>query len=264
GLTVLAELLKAYPKHSFLYLGDTARVPYGTRSSSLVIRYALEATWFLTRYPLDCLVIGCNTVSAVAIPSLRAANPNVAILDVITPGAQSAVESTVTGKIMVLATEGTIASRAYEKAIHALEPEAEVIGIPCPLLVSLAEEGITKGEIPESIIRHYISKKLDEEIDTIVLGCTHFPLFRNTVQAIVGDKIKVVDSTGPLVKKLKTYLTPIGDSTKQRLRMFTTDLPERFMKIGVTFLERPIDEPTLLDLESMFYRQYHQYKDEDY
>lgn len=266
GLTVLAELLKAYPSHSFLYLGDTARVPYGTRSSELVIRYALEAEWFLTRYPLDCFVIACNTVSAVALTALHAATPNIAILDVITPGAQAAVDATTTGKIMVVATEGTIASHAYEKAIHALEPEAEVVGIPCPLLVSLAEEGVISGNIPESIIRYYIEERLaqDPEIDTIVLGCTHFPLLKPVFKKIVGDSIHVVDSALPLVHRLKPYLTPTTENSRPRLRMFTTDLPERFMRIGAAFLERPLEEPTLLDLESMYSNHHRQYQNENY
>ncbi len=253
GLTVLEELRKAYPTHSFLYLGDTARVPYGTKSAAIVTRYALEAAWFLSRYPLECFVIGCNTVSAVAIPALRAAYSNLPILEVVTPGAQAAVEATITKQILVLGTEGTISSGAYQRALHAIDPEIEVHGVACPFFVPLAEEGVVEGPLVKLAIEMYIKKCFENsDIDTVVLGCTHYPLLRKTIQEVVGEKIKVVDSAGLLVKKLKNYLIhPI--ESRPRLRMFVTDHPGRFMRVGKRFLEGNLEEPTQIDLEEMFY-----------
>lgn len=252
GLTVLAQLRKMFPKHSFLYLGDTARVPYGTKSATMVIRYALESAWFLSRYPLDCLVIGCNTVSAVAITALKGAYPDLPILEVINPGAQAAVEATQNKRILILGTEGTIASRAYQKAIHSIDAEIEVFGIACNLFVPLAEEGIFDGPICKMIAQEYLQEALKQEVDTIVLGCTHYPLLRKTIQEVAGENIQIVDSAIPLAKKLKTSLV-LPDQEKPRLRIFTTDIPHRFMKIARFFLEENIEEPTHIDLEAMFY-----------
>lgn len=256
GLTVLTEIRKAYPNNSFLYLGDTARVPYGTKSGSMVTRYALEATWFLSRYPLECFVVACNTVSAVAMQALRAAHPNTPILEVVTPGAQAAVEASQTKQILVLGTEGTISSGAYQKAIHAIDPEIEVYGVPCPLFVPLAEEGIISGPIAKMTAEMYLQEHLkDRDIDTVVLGCTHYPLLRKVIQEVVGEKINVVDSVGPLIKKLRSYLVhPIEG--RPRLRMFVTDHSERFMRIGRRFLEGNLEEPTQIDLEEMFYENH--------
>lgn len=253
GLTVLAELRKKYNDRSFLYLGDTARVPYGTKSKSTVIRYALEAAWFLNRYPLDCLVIGCNTVSAVAIPALRASYPNLPILEVVTPGSEAAVQSTESKEIIVLGTEGTIASGAYRQAIHSIDPEINVISKACPLFVPLAEENIREGELPLLAVKRYLEDILTPEVDTIVLGCTHYPLLKNVIQEFVGENIKIVDSAAPLSHKLVKYLSPELEGGP-RMRIFTTDFPERFMQIGVHFLEAPIEDPTHIDLEEMFYK----------
>ena len=206
GLTVLAELRKTFPKHSFLYLGDTARVPYGTKSATMVIRYALESAWFLSRYPLDCLVIGCNTVSAVAISALKGAYPDLPILEVIHPGAQAAVEASENKRILVLGTEATIASRAYQQAIHSLDPEIDVFGIACNLFVPLAEEGILDGPIPKMIAEEYLKEALKNDVDTIVLGCTHYPLLKKVIQEVAGEKIKIVDSAVSLARKLQSSL----------------------------------------------------------
>ncbi len=252
GLTVLAELRKQYPNNSFLYLGDTARVPYGTKSPVMVTRYALEAAWFLSRYPLECFVIACNTVSAVALPALRAAHPDIPILEVVTPGALSAVEATQNKQILVLGTEGTIASGAYQKAIHALDPEIEVYGVACPLFVPLAEEGIVSGPIVKMTVQMYLEPFLKKEIDTIVLGCTHYPLLRNAIQEAVGENVKVVDSVAPLTKRLRSHLIHTIEG-RPRLRIFVTDHSDRFMRIGRRFLDGNLDEPTQIDLEEMFY-----------
>lgn len=251
GLTVLASLRKAYSNRSFLYLGDTARVPYGTKSATTVTRYALESAWFLTRYPLEALVVACNTVSAVALPALRAAYPNIPIFGVVVPGARAAVEATNNKQVAVLATEGTIASGAYQEAIHAIDPDIDVIGRPCPLFVPLVEEGILTGSIPRMVVEHYLNGLQEKGIDTIVLGCTHYPLLREVIQEVVGNGVHIVDSTTYLVHELSGALaTP---PKEPRLRVFTTDFPERFMKIGARFLGSVVGEPTRIDLEEMVY-----------
>lgn len=254
GLTVLSVLRKAYPNRSFLYLGDTARVPYGTKSPDVVTQYALEAAWFLSRYPLDALVVACNTVSSVALPALHAAYPNIPILGVVIPGAKAAVEATKTGQVVVLGTEGTIASGSYRKAVQALNLEVEVTGIACPLFVPLVEEGILSGPIPKLAVEHYLAGRINDQIDTIVLGCTHYPLLREVIQEVAGSRVTIVDSAIPLAQELASHLPPCS-ATEGKLRIFTTDFSERFMRIGAKFLGSRVMEPTRIDLEEMLYSE---------
>lgn len=252
GLTVLSALRATYPNRAFLYLGDTARVPYGTKSPEVVTQYALESAWFLSRFPLDAIVVACNTVSAVALPALHATYPNIPIFGVVGPGARAAVEATQSKQIAVLGTEGTIASGAYRKAVHALDPEIEVTGIACPLFVPLVEEGILGGQIPRLAVEHYLHDKIGPAIDTVVLGCTHYPLLREVIQDVVGARVKIVDSALSLAHELVSYL-PVTPRGEPRLRIFTTDSPERFMRIGARFLGSQVVEPTRINLEEMIY-----------
>jgi glutamate racemase len=252
GLTVLSVLRHTYPNRSFLYLGDTARVPYGTKSPEVVTQYALESAWFLSRFPLDAIVVACNTVSAVAMPALHATYPDIPIFGVVGPGARAAVEATRSKQIAVLGTEGTIASGAYRKAVHANDPEIEVTGIACPLFVPLVEEGILSGQIAKLAVEHYLAGKIAKEIDTVVLGCTHYPLLREVIQEVVGPQIKIVDSAAPLAQELSAHL-PAAPRGEARLRIFTTDSPERFMRIGARFLGSAVVEPTRINLEEMIY-----------
>lgn len=251
GLTVLSALRRAYPQHNFIYLGDTARVPYGTKSEAIVTRYALELTAFLNRYPLTALIVACNTASAVAIPALRVTYPKLPVLGVVEPGAQAALRATQSKRIVVLGTEATIASGAYREAVHKLDAAVEVIGIACPLFVPLAEEGLLEGELPQLAARHYLKDMDRWNVDTVLLGCTHYPLLRKTIEKAVGPEICVVDSAIPLVEELEKYLPP---ESGKSLRVFTTDSPQRFMRIGEKFLGAPVIEPTRISIEDMVYQ----------
>lgn len=249
GLTVLGALREAFPAVDFVYLGDTARVPYGTKSGEVVTRYALEAAWYLTRQPLAALVVACNTASAVAIPALRRAHPQLPVLGVVEPGARAAVAASVSGGILVLGTEGTVASGAYPRAIAALDRAAMVRAVACPLFVPLAEEGLVAGPIPELAAAHYLDGVLDAEVDTVVLGCTHYPLLHEVIAGRVGPSRRIVDSAAPLVDELRPFVATAGGAG--RLSVCTTDHPARFLRIGRRFLGSPVTEPTRVDLEAL-------------
>ncbi len=250
GLTVLGALREAFPGTDFVYLGDTARVPYGTKSAAVVTRYALEAAWYLSQRPLAALIVACNTASAAAIPALRRAHPDLPIFGVVEPGARAAVTASQSGGILVLGTEGTVASGAYSRAISALDSRAVVREVACPLFVPLAEEGLVSGAIPELAASHYLDAVLDDSIDTVVLGCTHYPLLHDVIAGRAGSHRRIVDSAVSLVDELRPWVdrVPAGEGA---LSVFTTDHPARFLRIGRRFLGSPVTEPTRVDLEGL-------------
>ena len=198
GLTVTAAIAKLLPQERLVYLGDTARLPYGTKSAETVSRYAVQATRALMRFDVKLIVVACNTASAVALPVLTAALAPVPIIGVVEPGARAAVDATHSGRIAVIATEGTVRGGAYVRAIHALMPEAHVEQKACPLFVALAEEGWTEGDVPESAARRYLGQMFaqDEAPDTLVLGCTHFPLIAGVVRRHLPPSTRLLSQPG--------------------------------------------------------------------
>ncbi len=182
GLTVQRAILDALPAVDTIYLGDTARLPYGSKSAETVTQYSLKNARFLARHEIDLLVVACNTASAVAIPALQAELP-VPVLGVVEPGARAAVRATRTGRVGVIGTQGTVASGAYQRAIHALRPDAEVVARACPLFVPLAEEGWTDPADPvvQGIVDRYLAPLRTAGVDTLVLGCTHYPLLKAAI-----------------------------------------------------------------------------------
>jgi glutamate racemase len=258
GLTVLKALMRELPRESFVYLGDTARLPYGTKSPSTVARYALQAAEALTGYDIKCLVVACNTASAVGLPAVRAHIAPVPVIGVIEPGAEAACAASRSGRIAVIATEGTVRGRAYEQAIRRGRPEAEVHARPAPLFVALAEEGLAEGPIAEALAHHYLDPLFASSggapaPDTLVLGCTHFPMLVGAIRAAVGPEVCIVDSAETTARRVREALTAAGlanGSGPGGLRLLATDAPERFARIGAHFLERPIPpgEVTLIDL----------------
>lgn len=261
GLTVLAALRQALPGMQFAYLGDTARVPYGTKSADVVRRYALEAAWFLAQEPLAALVIACNSASAVAVEAVAAAHPQVPVYGVIEPGARAAVAATRSGRIGVLATEGTVASGAYPRAIAALRPDAVVLQAACPLFVPLAEEGWTEGQVPSLIAQRYLEPVLAAGVDTLVLGCTHYPLLRDVIARVAGPEVCIVDSAAPLAAEVASRLAarPVAGSASQAVpppeatgvRYVTTDDPARFIRVGVRFAGEAVERAERVDLEGL-------------
>jgi glutamate racemase len=254
GLTVLRAIQTALPGERFVYLGDTARLPYGAKSAETVTRYAAQATRALMRYDVKMVVIACNTASAVALPVVRAALAPVPVVGVVEPGARAAVASSISGRIGVLATEGTVRGGAYARAIHALKPAAQVSQAACPLFVALAEEGWTEGEVPRLTAERYVRPLIAEaRVDTLVLGCTHFPLLAQAIAAAAGHGVTLVDSAATTAQEVKAALLARGllrDAGNGDVKFLATDAPERFARVGAAFLGQAIDAPgvELIDL----------------
>lgn len=242
GLTVLRALREALPHESFLYLGDTARLPYGTKSDQTVERYAKQAAQVLVDRGVKLLVVACNTVSAVAVDTLRGKFGPLPVVGVVEPGAEAACAATSSGHILITGTEGTVRGGAYERAIRRRRPDAVVLGQPCPLFVALAEEAWTQGEVPELAARRYLAPHLasDAALDTIVLGCTHFPVLSTVVQRVVGSGVIVVDSAMTTAAAVLALLEQLGLATADprpgNLSLLATDDAERFARVGSGFL----------------------------
>jgi glutamate racemase len=245
GLTVLRAIQSALPNERFVYLGDTARLPYGAKSAETVTRYATQATRALMRYDVKMVVVACNTASAVALPVVRAALDPVPVLGVVEPGARAAVAASRSGRIGVLATEGTVRGGAYARAIHALKPSAHVAQAACPLFVALAEEGWTEGEVPRLAAERYIRPLIAAPgVDTLVLGCTHFPLLAGAIAAAAGPGVTLVDSAETTAIEVKAALSARGllrASVGGGVKFLATDAAERFARVGSAFLGQPID-----------------------
>lgn len=242
GLTVFKAIRELLPQENLLYLGDTARVPYGTRSRDTIRKYTEMAASKLVGYDIKMLVIACNTATSAALPALRDQFPDLLVIGVIEPGAASACAATSGKRIGVIATEATIRGNAYQGAIKQILPEAKVICKACTLLVPLAEEGWVDGEIAESITSKYLGEIFSnvDAPDTLLLGCTHFPLFRNTIQKLVGPDVRIVDSAIATAKEAQAQLAShdlLNQNGKPGKSAFlTTDNLERFVKTGRHFL----------------------------
>jgi len=244
GLTVLKEILRELPYESTIYLGDTARVPYGIRSPETVIRYSFENTRFLSSKDIKLLVVACNTASSV---SLEAIKKSVAIpvIGVIEPGAKAAAQSTKNKKIGVIGTEATVRSNSYTKAIEAIDKSVEVFGFACPLFVPLVEEGWTEGDIATMIAKRYLDGIKDKGIDTLVLGCTHYPLLKKVISEVMGDGVQLIDSAIETSREIRNILEVLDMKTEQKgaptREFYVTDSPERFLKVADNFLGKKIE-----------------------
>ena len=255
GLTVASAIAKRLPDEHLVYLGDTARLPYGTKSAETVTRYAVQATRALMRHQPKLIVVACNTASAVALPVLTAAYAPVPVLGVVEPGARAAVAASKGGPIAVIATEGTVKGGAYVRAIHALKPNAKVVQRACPLFVALAEEGWTDGDVPERAAERYLHDMFaaPERPDTLVLGCTHFPVLVQPIAKAVGRNVALVDSAATTAQEVETLLDTRALRRQGPPKVPTlmgTDAPERFARVGSGFFGRTIapDQVELVDL----------------
>ncbi|GBE37259.1 glutamate racemase 1 [bacterium BMS3Bbin07] len=244
GLTVLREILNLMPRENMIYLGDTARVPYGIRSSETVTKYAMENTEFLLGKKIKLIVVACNTVSAISLDTLKK-KTDVPVVGVLFPGAEAAIRSTRNRRIGVIGTETTIHSSAYHRAITSLNPETEVLGVPCPLFVPLVEEGWTDGEVTRKVATRYLEGLKESNIDTLVLGCTHYPLLKGIINEVMGDGITLIDSAVETARVVGEILKGAGllrknDAPPER-KFFVTDSPDRFRKVGERFLGHKIE-----------------------
>jgi glutamate racemase len=252
GLTVLREIMRVLPQEDTLYFGDTARVPYGSKSPETVTRYAGEIGGFLLKRDIKLLVVACNTASAVALPSLKR-QMSIPVVGVIEPGARRAVEVTRSGRIGVIGTSGTIRSSAYTRAIKRLQPEAVVLTRACPLFVPLVEEGWTDNQVARLTAQNYLQELQEAEIDTLVLGCTHYPLLKSLIADVMGTSVTLVDSaeeTAYTVADIlagKCMLRPVSE--KGNHQYFVSDVPAGFVRVGNRFLRGRLGDVFQVNLE---------------
>ncbi len=256
GLTVARAIRAALPAEDILYLGDTARVPYGTRSPRTIVRYARACASLLSRRGIKVLVVACNTVSAVALEMLRV-ELDIPVLGVIEPGARAAVGATVSHRVGVIATAGTVASGAYPRAVAAASTRAEVFAVQAPLLVPLVEEGWLEGDVPRLAVERYLALLAPHGVDTVVLGCTHYPLLRAVIDEashrLLGPEARVVDSAEATAHELREFLasrgaeTPVTDRVGA-LHMMVTDRPQMFADVAARFLGHAVDDVEVVDL----------------
>ena len=245
GLTVLKAIQDALPHENLIYLGDTARLPYGTKSPASIERYATQAAAKLQEQGIKLLVVACNTASAVALDALRETMAPVPVVGVVEPGATAAVAAHAGGRHLVLATEATVRLGAYSRAISERDPGAEVREQACEMLVALAEEGWSDGDIARAIVRRYLDEADGHDPDTIILGCTHFPLLKSTIQAVADSHVTIVDSASTTANVVRAALTADGSgrasASPGSLRLLATDGATRFARVGGRFLGRRLN-----------------------
>ncbi len=250
GLTVVHRLIEALPHEHFIYLGDTARYPYGTKSAEVVSRYTIENADFLLEKGVKLLVVACNTMSAVALETLRA-HTAVPIVGVIEPGARAALAATRNRKVGVIGTDATIGSGSYTRALRALDPGLEIYTRACPLFVALAEEGWVENDIARAAVATYLASLRQSRIDTLVLGCTHYPLLARTIADYLGPDVQLVDSATETAREVGALLAAQGLAAAGRERgatsFFVTDVPDRFIKVGSRFLGSAVESAVRIE-----------------
>ena len=241
GLTVVREIIRQLPSENIVYFGDTARVPYGTKSRDTVINYSEQIVHFLMTKEVKAIVIACNTATSYALDVLKD-KLDIPIIGVVRPGAITAVNATRNGRIGIIATEGTVGSKIYPRVIREYNPEIQVVQKACPLFVSLVEEGWTNDPVTDEVARRYLRSLLDSNIDTLVLGCTHYPLLRKTIGRIVGEGVTLVNPAYETACSLRTLLQQEGlyrERGKTSYNFFVSDGAERFSKFANSIL--PVD-----------------------
>jgi glutamate racemase len=249
GLTVVHRLLEAVPAEDLVYLGDTARWPYGTKSAEVVTRYAHEDTEFLLEQGVKLIVVACNTVSSVALEHLRA-HFDVLFIGVIEPGARAAVAATRNRKVGVIGTETTIASGSYTRALRALDPGLEIYTRACPLFVPLAEEGWVANDVARETAALYLASMRQSRIDTLILACTHYPLLAETIAAYLGPEVQLVDSATETAREVAATLAARGIARpggRGTASFFVTDVPDRFVRIGGRFLGSAVESAVRIE-----------------
>ena len=249
GLTVVQAIAEALPRETLIYLGDTARTPYGTKSADVVRRYSEENAQFLVEQGIKLLVVACNTASAAALDLLQE-RLEIPVIGVIEPGAAAAVRASRKHKIGVIGTEATIRSGCYTRALRAVEPRVEVYTRACPLFVPLAEEGWVDNEIAERVARQYLATLRRSGIDALVLGCTHYPLLRGVIGAVMGPEVKLVDSARATAQAVRAALRSARLARgrgRGAASFYVTDAPDRFVKVGARFLGAQVDSAVQIE-----------------
>ncbi|MBU2063522.1 MAG: glutamate racemase [Candidatus Omnitrophica bacterium] len=245
GLTVLKEIRHILPQEQIIYFGDTARVPYGPKSRETVLKFSIENILFLLKHKVKLIVVACNTSSSVALNRVENSF-RVPIIGVIKPGAEQALNLTRNGRIGIIGTRTTIRSRAYEKQIKQKKQNMKIYSVACPLFVPLVEEGWTGNRITREIARMYLAPFKKYRIDTLVLGCTHYPLLKNVIKEVLGARVRLVDSAKQVAKQVSCILKDkqmlaLGNRTKRpKIHFFVSDEPASFAKLGKKFLGIPL------------------------
>lgn len=237
GLTVTKEIVKLLPHESIIYVGDTARVPYGTRSKEVITKFAKELTNFLLKRKVKFLVVACNTISSVALSQIKKISP-VPVMGVIIPAVKKATQVSKNKKIGIIGTQGTIASKAYEQEIKKIDPKIKVVSSACPLFVPLAEEGLGSHKATKLLAQDYLKDIIFAGIDSLILGCTHYPILSEIISKTVGPKITLIDSAEPTARQLKMDLEKnnlLSTNSKPTLEFFVTDAPERVCQVASGF-----------------------------
>ena len=258
GLTVVKQLLRLLPKENLVYFGDTARVPYGTKSKKLIQQYALEDAAFLMKFGIKLLVIACNSASAAAVELLQSILP-IPVTGVINPGVEAAIRESKNKKIGVIGTTATISSNAYNDSLKQIDKDVQIFGQPCPILVSLVEEGWVDEEVTRLAVRKYLEPLLLAKIDTLILGCTHYPVIKDLIQKEAGKDVQLIDSgeeTARVVKKMLTDLDIYRHAhDKGKIDFYVSDIPGKFDEVGTRFLGQPLVNAQRVDFDQFLIRE---------
>ena len=253
GLTVAREIMRHLPNENIVYFGDTARVPYGSKSRDNIIRYSRQIIHFLQTKGVKAIVIACNTASALALDVVRD-EIEIPIIGVVEPGARAALEMSETHRIGVIGTEATIRSCMYEKIIRKLNPEASVVEMACPLFVPLVEEGFAKHDVTKEIIDYYLAPLLETDIDSLILGCTHYPLLRSRIREYVGDRITLVNPAYETAMDLRALLQARNmENTDEQehgtYSFYVSDAADKFKQFANSILPYDIDRTKQINIE---------------
>lgn len=256
GLTVMREIMRQMPNEKIVYFGDTARVPYGSKSKETVTRYSRQIVRFLETHDVKTIVVACNTASAYALDELEK-EIDIPMIGVVKPGARAAAEATRNGKIGVIATEATIGSRIYNQYIEKLNHNVTIWGKACPLFVPLVEEGLLQDPVTDEIAKRYLSELIDLDIDTLILGCTHYPLIRSTLGKIMGEKVTLVNPAYETARELKSMLLKKGLLNQEepglgsnRYQFYVSDTTEKFIRFANSIIKYGILSAKQVNIEA--------------
>ena len=254
GLTVVKSLYSFLPNENIIYFGDTARVPYGSKSNATVIEYSLQNAHFLSKKNVKLIVVACNTASSIALEELRT-KFNIPIIGMIEPGAQAAMQKTKNGKIGIIGTESTVSNKAYSKTLLNLNPNLNITEKACPLFVPLAEEGWINHKATKLIAEEYLSELKEIGIDTLVLGCTHYPILKEVIQEVIGYNVTLIDSGSAASVQVEKYLDGLGLKNKSNNlgthSYYVSDVPKKFKSVAERFLGKQIENIHKVNLEDL-------------